>query len=54
MLLHPYYKIEDISGPLYFDEFHFDAMAVYELGSKKIWAFLEVSGRPYDLFPIAS
>lgn len=41
VLLHPYYKIEGISGPLYFDEFHSDAMAAPDLDSPKFKRFTQ-------------
>lgn len=35
VLLRPYYKIEGIKGPTYFDEFHSDVMSLPELESEK-------------------
>nr|TKW18294.1 hypothetical protein SEVIR_5G422101v2 [Setaria viridis]TKW18295.1 hypothetical protein SEVIR_5G422101v2 [Setaria viridis] len=39
VLLRPYYKIEGIKGPAYFDEFHSDVMSLPELESEKFEIF---------------
>ncbi|CAO1944075.1 unnamed protein product [Urochloa humidicola] len=41
VLLYPYYKIEGIKGPAYFDEFHSDVMALPNHGSEEFEKFLK-------------
>ncbi|RCV28615.1 hypothetical protein SETIT_5G417500v2 [Setaria italica] len=54
VLLCPYYKIEGIKGPAYFDEFHSDVMSLPELKSEKFEIFQKFLADHMAFLPPAS
>lgn len=54
VLLRPYYKIEGIKGPAYFDEFHSDVMSLPELESEKFEIFQKFLADHMAFLPPAS
>ncbi|RLN04726.1 uncharacterized protein C2845_PM13G15230 [Panicum miliaceum] len=50
-LLDPYYKLEGIKGPAYFDEFHGDVMSLPDLGSERFETFQKFLGDHMAFMP---
>jgi hypothetical protein len=50
-LLDPYYKLEGIKGPAYFDEFHGDVMSLPDPGSERFETFQKFLGDHMAFMP---